>query len=97
MPGRPDIDVVDNPARRRYEAEVEGELAVANYDRSGDTVRFTHTEVPERFRGRGIGDALARGALERVRDSGSKVVADCAFMAAYIGRHPEFQDLLAGA
>jgi predicted GNAT family acetyltransferase len=36
-----------------------------------------------------------RGELEALRAQGLKVVARCPFVAAYIKKHPEFQDLLA--
>jgi uncharacterized protein len=53
-------------------------------------ITFTHTEVPAELSGRGIGSALARGALHQVRAQGLKVVAQCPF----IGKHPEYGDLL---
>ncbi len=95
MPGQLDIDVVDNPAKQRFEARVQGELAIAEYERKGDTIFFMHTEVPQQLRGRGIGQALAHGALEQARSEGSRVVAYCRFIAAYIDRHPEYGDLVA--
>jgi predicted GNAT family acetyltransferase len=38
---------------------------------------------------------LARGALEEARAQGLKVKATCPFIAAYLGKHPEFADLIA--
>ena len=38
---------------------------------------------------------MARRVLEAVRERGDRVSATCGFLAAYIGRHPEFHDLLA--
>lgn len=35
-----------------------------------------------------------RGALELVREEGLRVVAKCPFVAAYLGKHPEYNDLL---
>jgi predicted GNAT family acetyltransferase len=57
-------------------------------------ITFTHTEVPPELNGRGIGSTLVRGALEQVRFRGLKVVPKCPFVAAYMGKHPEFNDLL---
>lgn len=70
-------------------------MAFAAYRRSPGTVTFTHTEVPEALEGRGIGAQLVRGALDDARARGEKVVPLCPFVAAYITRHPEYQDLLA--
>lgn len=88
------IDVKDNREAHRFEAEVEGELSVAYYVRRGDTIEFTHTEVPPSQEGRGIAAALARTALDRVRADGLKVVPSCPYFRAYIKRHPEYRDLV---
>jgi predicted GNAT family acetyltransferase len=37
---------------------------------------------------------LVQGALDQVRASGTKVIADCPFVKAWIGKHPEYKDLL---
>jgi predicted GNAT family acetyltransferase len=45
--------------------------------------------------GKGIASRLVKGALDDARRQGLKVVPLCSFVAAYIDRHPEEQDLLA--
>jgi predicted GNAT family acetyltransferase len=87
-------DVRNNEAESRFELDAGGHVAVAYYRLSGDVITFTHTEVPEVLSGQGIGSKLAKGALEQVRAKGLKVVAQCPFIAAYIGKHPEFADLV---
>jgi uncharacterized protein len=87
--------VRNNTEHHRFELDADGHTAVAYYQRSpGGVITFTHTEVPQELSGRGIGSALARGALEIIRALGLKVVAECPFISAYIGKHPEFNDLL---
>jgi predicted GNAT family acetyltransferase len=89
------VAVVDAPDRRRFEASIEGELAgFARYVRLPDRVVFTHTEVDPAFEGRGVGSALAKGALDAMRAGGARVEARCPFIAAYITRHPAYADLL---
>lgn len=85
--------VRDNQARRRYELEVEGSLAFIDYHRAREVVTLTHAEVPQALRGGGIGSALVRGTLELVRSQGARVVPRCPFVATYMDRHPEFEDL----
>jgi uncharacterized protein len=87
-------DVTHNTARRRFEAATEGGTAVAYYTRDGDTVTFTHTEVPEAAEGKGVGSALARAALAWARGEGLGVVPMCPFFAAYMARHPDTLDLV---
>jgi hypothetical protein len=86
--------VHDNPDRHRFELDVDGVTAFTVYRHKPGVVTFIHTEVPEALEGRGVGSKLARGALEIVRSRGEKVAAECPFIAGYIKKHPEFQDLL---
>lgn len=90
-----DTQVRNNVSASRYELEVDGLLSIAVYDRRAGAVAFTHTEVPEALEGRGIGSKLIKAALADVRAQGLKVMPLCAFVAAYLDRHPEDQDLLA--
>ena len=87
--------VRDNEAQQRYELQLEHGLAFIDYRRRGRVVTLTHAEVPPALRGGGVGAALVRGALERVRSAGERVVPRCSFVAQYIDRHPEVKDLLA--
>ncbi len=88
--------VDDNPAERRFELAIDGshEIAAAYYRLQGERLTLTHTIVPERFSGQGIGSKLARGVFELLRASGRKAVLRCPFMAAYYARHPEYADVV---
>jgi predicted GNAT family acetyltransferase len=88
------IDVRHNPAERRFEAVVEGLLSVAEYERRGDEIVFTHTVVPSALRGRGIAEAIVRSALAYARDERLRVVPACSYVAAFVQRHAEYQSLL---
>jgi predicted GNAT family acetyltransferase len=88
-------DVRNNEARNRFELDVDGHMAFASYRMAPGVIIFVHTEVPAPLSGRGIGSKLVRGALEYARSQRFKVVPQCPFVAAYIGKHPEFNDLLA--
>jgi predicted GNAT family acetyltransferase len=87
--------VRDNPAENRYEMDVDGGVAVANYRADDKVVTVFHTEVPAALRGRGLGDHLVKGTLDLIRESGRKVSPRCGFVATYIRRHRDYQDLLA--
>ena len=86
--------VHDNPALHRFELEVDGHMAVAYYQLAPGVITFTHTEVPQELSGQGIGSQVTRAALDAARARGLKVVAKCPFVAAYMAKHPEFNDLL---
>ena len=89
-----DAAVVNNESAGRFEIDIEGQLAVSKYRRRDNKIVFTHTEVPEEFEGRGIGNKLAVAALDFARREGLRVVPRCRFIAAFIERHSEYQDLV---
>lgn len=88
-------EATDNVAEARYELSVGGALAFAAYRLSERTITFTHTEVPTSLEGKGVGSRLIAAALDDARRRNLRVVAACSFVAAYVARHPETQDLLA--
>ncbi|MCI0712682.1 MAG: N-acetyltransferase [Chloroflexi bacterium] len=90
-----DVQVVHNEAAHRFEANLDGNIAHADYisGSGGTTLIFTHTEVPEELEGRGIGGKLARFALEYAQANNLRVQPLCPFIRAYIERHPEYQHL----
>ena len=83
------------PEFHRFETYVGGQLAYLAYRLEGSTIYFVHTEVPPEIEGQGIGGKLAKAGLEYARDHRLKVVPRCPFVAAYLQRHPEYQDLIA--
>ena len=89
------IVVGHNAAANRFEALVDGHLAVAEYQLDGDRMIFTHTFVPPELRGRGIAEKLVRPALGWARAEKRRVVPACSYVATFIERNLEFRDLLA--
>jgi hypothetical protein len=83
----------NNPAKCRFELEIDGALALAEYVLSDGVMVFTHTETPPALQGRGAASRLIHGALLQARDQGLKVRATCSFVVAYLKRHPEFADI----
>jgi hypothetical protein len=88
-------DVRDNPAESRFELEVERQTAFVYYETKPGIITFTHTDVPLVMSGKGVGSRLIKGALDQARARGLKVVAECPFVAAFIGKHKEYGDLVA--
>jgi predicted GNAT family acetyltransferase len=90
-----ELTVRDNPEAGRYEL-LDGDrvLGVAAYERRGDTVVFTHTEVDPDAGESGLGSTLVRGALDDVRARGEKVIPRCPFVRGWIERHPDYSDLV---
>lgn len=92
------IAVADAPGRERFEVTVDGELAgFLDYRFRRGLLALVHTEVDERFGGRGLGGRLARFALDHARADGLAVLPFCPFVNGWIKRHPEYVDLVPDA
>ena len=88
------LPVTHNTGLQRFEVHADGLTAFLSYSREGSAVVMDHTYVPAEFRGRGVGATLVRAALDEARHQGWSVVPRCSFVAAFIERNPEFEDLV---
>ncbi|MFD0366629.1 GNAT family N-acetyltransferase [Streptomyces sp. NPDC127114] len=100
--------VIDRPEKSRYEILAHAHAGVgadahddgtetagfAEYHLSEGEIAFIHTEIDPRFGGRGLGGLLARGALDDARARGLRVLPYCPFIRGWIGKHPEYADLV---
>ena len=88
--------VVHVPEASRYELR-DGDRMIgeAAYRRRNGRLALIHTEVDEALEGRGLGSRLIATALDDARREGLEVVPLCPFVASYIRRHPEYQDIVA--
>ncbi len=89
-----DSIVTRNEIVSRFEIAVGGHIAVLMYRLEPGSIVFVHTEVPEELEGQGLGKKLAIAALNYAVENSLKVVPLCPFVAGYIKRHPEYQDLV---
>lgn len=83
-----------NAPASRFEVELEGQLCVADYRLRGSVLDLNHTVVPRALEGRGIAAAMVAAALAWAREQGWQVRPSCSYVATYMKRHPEVQDLL---
>lgn len=100
------VRLVHEADRDRYEAldgtEVVAVLYYADEPSTGadagPTVRDLRSTIvaPER-NGEGLGSLLVRHVLDEAREQGLEVRPTCWFVEGWIGRHPEYADLLASA
>jgi len=91
-----EAEVVDVPEASRYELRLGGRLiGLAVYRRRDGRIAFTHTEVDESCEGRGFGSRLAEVALADAAEENLEVVPLCPFIAYYIEKHPEYEELVA--
>ena len=85
--------VVHNVEAHQFETRVDGQLAFLVYSERPGIIDMVHTEVPPALEGHGIGNELARAALEYARERHLRVIPSCPFVLTYIRRHPQYADL----
>jgi predicted GNAT family acetyltransferase len=85
--------VKHNESRSRFEIALGEETAFADYRVEGDQMIFTHTEVPQQFRGRGIAHKLVLAGFDVASKKRLQVVPLCSYVARVLQEHPEFHGL----
>jgi predicted GNAT family acetyltransferase len=88
-------NIRDAETRERFELDVEGHVAFVTYRKSPGAITLVHTEVPPELGGKGVGSRLARATLDAVRAQRRKLTVECDFIRNFMGKHPEYNDLLA--
>lgn len=90
-----EVEIVDVPKERRYEARVDGTFAGwVDYHRVRDRLVALHTEVLPEFEGRGIASQLVRRVLDDARASGTFITPRCPLFVRHFERHPEDASLV---
>jgi predicted GNAT family acetyltransferase len=79
----------------RFELNVDGHTAFANYRNIDGVIAITHTEVPSALRERGVGSRMVLEMLTQIRSENLKVRPLCSFTRFVVAQHPEYQDLVA--
>jgi predicted GNAT family acetyltransferase len=89
-----EIRIVNNEAKLRFETLVDGDLAYLQYRWYKDDIALMHAFVPESDRGKGVAAALAKFALEFVKEKKLKLMVYCPYVIKYMKEHPEYDVLL---
>ena len=90
------IELEDRGSKGRYLfRSPEGAVAEMTFSKVGERmIIIDHTEVPDAFRGQGVGLRLVTRAVEDARAAGKKIIPLCPFANAQFHRHPEWADVL---
>ncbi|MFT4858046.1 MAG: putative GNAT family acetyltransferase [Planctomycetota bacterium] len=89
-----EYQLIDNEKAKQYEFHIEGVITKIEYIKAQSKIYLTHTEVPKKLEGRGIGSSLVKMALEDIKKKELILVPLCPFVALYIKRHPEWNELV---
>lgn len=81
-------------AQERYVIKVDAEQAgyTAYTDQGGQRI-FYHTEIADRFAGKGLASALVWAALNDTRAGGMRIVTVCPYITRYLKEHHDFTDI----
>ena len=81
--------------KKRFYIEVEGKQVELTYQVESDGhLNYNSTFTPPELRGQGLAGQVTKAALQFAQVNKKKVEPSCPYVADYIKRHPEFQDLL---
>ncbi len=87
-------DIKMNTKRQRFETPLGEEFGYIDYRFYKGNLAFMHTFIPDESRGKGIAAEMAKFGLEYARKEKFKIMLYCPFVASYVKRHPEYQDLI---
>ena len=88
------LQVIHNQSKHRFEIWIEDYLSEIDYELRDDTMIIYHTGVPSPLEGHGIAGRLNQVALDYAEENSLHVVPRCSYSAAYIRRHPQYQNLI---
>jgi uncharacterized protein len=90
-----ELHVSHDLTAQRFDLSLDGQTALLSYSRATGVISLDHTYVPPPIEGRGVAAKLTRAALDFARAEKLRVVPACSYVAAYLRKHPEDQDLVA--
>lgn len=76
-----------NPELSRYELDVDGLLAFADYQRSGHRLVIPHVESDPALRGQGAAGRLMDQIAKTARSEGMRITPLCSYAAAWLKRN----------
>ncbi len=89
-----DIPLNNNTAIHNFELFVDGHRSFIDYKQHDDKYFLIHTEVPHELEGRGVAAVLVEKTFKYLEANNFKMVPYCAYIKAYLKRHPEWERLM---
>ncbi len=87
-------ELLDRPDLRRFSMQIGEHRARLEYDRQGDRIFLTHTEVPKALEGKGVDVALVEKVFHWIEEHRMKLVPTCPCVKAHLRRKSEWKRLL---
>ena len=77
----------DHADEGRFELDLAGQIAFANYRRTDDGILIFHVETPRALRGQGVTGRLMERIVEAARAEGQEVIPLCSYASSWMRRH----------
>ena len=87
------LEVIHNEAQNRFETWIDNQMSKLDYILDGNTIVMTHVGVYPEHRGQGIAGKLTKVALEYAKEKSLRVIPMCPYVAVYIRRNTQYEDL----
>jgi predicted GNAT family acetyltransferase len=81
----------DNPDQGRFELDIAGQIAFANYRRTDEGLVIFHVETPRSLRGEGVAGVLMGRVVEAARSEGREVIPFCSYASSWMRRQRQRQ------
>ncbi|MCH2547219.1 MAG: N-acetyltransferase [Alphaproteobacteria bacterium] len=89
------MPITNNTKKNRYELEIDGHIAFADYRLDGNIIHIPHVEAPPKLRGTGAAGKLMQGIMQIAETENLKIRPICSYAASWLEKHPEYQHLRA--
>jgi hypothetical protein len=76
----------ENPEKGRFELDIGGQIAFANYRRTDEGLLIFHVETPSSLRGQGVAGELMQHVLDTARAEKLELVPFCSYASSWMRR-----------
>jgi hypothetical protein len=84
----------NNQALSRYELEINGLVAFADYRTEGDIIIIDYVFAPPELRGAGAAGSLMKEIVGEAMNKKMKIHPVCSYAAVWLRKHKEYHDLI---
>ena len=83
----------DNAHKGRFELDIGGEIAFANYRRTDEGLLIFHVETPRALRGQGVAGELMQHVLDTARTEKLELIPFCSYASSWMRRQRQRERL----
>lgn len=77
----------DNTKKNRFELELDGGVAIADYSRDGRKLSINRVFVPEELRGQGAAGQIMAEIVKVAEKNGDTLVPVCSYAVSWMEKH----------